>query len=206
MPRGGPTAPRLRDLRPCRHPSGPTVLGRMRIGAKIMLNTGLDAACAGLASLADSSWIMTLPQQQAAHPSGHPAGSAGPARPGIGGGTGLVAVTFGTSAAAPGSSGSLAVQWESVEPCDALAVLLVGDIILGPALAASLGQSTLVLAGFCWLLPAAGGGNEQARVEFLKEVARSFITSVAVAVASSAGPGHQPQPPGEASSWVYGQR
>lgn len=169
-----------------------------------MLNTGLDAARAGLASLADSSWMMSLPQQQAAHPCGHPAGNARPGPPGSGGGSGLVAVTFG--APAPGSAGALAVQWESVEPCDALAVLLVGDIILGPAPAASPGQSTLVLAGLCRLLPAAGGGDEQARVEFLKEVARSFITSVAVAVASSADPGHQPQPPGPASSWAYGQR
>jgi hypothetical protein len=178
----------------------------MRIGAKIMLNTGLDAARAGLASLADSSWMMALPQQQAAYACGHPAGSPRTGLPGIGGGTGLVAVTFGAPTAAPASSGSLAVQWESMEPCDALAVLLVGDIILGPAPAASPGQSTLVLAGFGRLLPAAGGGNEQARVEFLKEVARSFITSVAVAVASSADPGHQPQPPGPASSWAYGQR
>jgi len=176
----------------------------MRIGAKIMLNTGLDAARAGLASLADSSWMMTLPHRQATHPSGHPAGSTRPGLPGIGGGTGLVGVTFGAPAAAPGSSGSLAVQWESMEPCDALAVLLVGDIVLAPA--ASPGQSTLVLAGLCRLLPAVGGGNEQARVEFLKEVARSFITSVAVAVANSADPGHRPQPPGPASSWAYGQR
>lgn len=206
MPRGGPTSPRLRDLRPYRHPSGSTVLGRMRIGAKIMLNTGLDAARAGLASLADSTWMMTLPQQPAAHPSGHPAGSTRPGRPGIGGGAGLVAVTFEPAAAAPGSAGSLAVQWESVEPCDGLAVLLVGDIILAPAPAASPGQSMLVLAAFSRLLPAAGGGDEQPRVEFLKEVARSFITSVAVAVAGSADAGHQPQPPGPASSWAYGQR
>lgn len=171
-----------------------------------MLNTGLDAARAGLASLEGSSWMMTLPQQQAAHPSGHPAGSVRPGLPGIGRGTGLVAVTFEAPAATPGSSGSLAVQWESVEPCDALAVLLVGEIILGPAPAASPGQSTLVLAGFCRLLPADGGGNEQDRVEFLKAAARSFITSVAVAVAGSADAGHQPQPPGPASSWVYGER
>lgn len=206
MSRGGPTSPHLRDLRPCRHRSGPTLLGRMRIGAKIMLNIGLDAARAGLASLADSTWMMTLPQQQAVHPSGHPAGSARPGRPGIGGGTGLVAVTFEPAAAALGSSGSLAVQWESVEPRDSLAVLLVGDIVLGPAPATSPGQSTLVLAGYSRLLPAAGGGDEQARVGFLKEVARSFITSVAVAVASSADPRHQPQPPGPASSWAYSQR
>lgn len=169
-----------------------------------MLNTGLDAARAGLASLADSTWMMTLPRQQAAHPAGHPAGSTRPGRPGVGGGTGLVAVTFEPAAAAPGSRGSLSVQWESVEPCDALAVLLVGDIILAPA--ASPGQSMLVLAGFSRLLPVVDGGDEQARVEFLKGVARSFITSVAVALAGSADAGRQPQPPGPASSWAYGQR
>jgi hypothetical protein len=175
----------------------------MRIGAKIMLSTGLDAASGGLASLAGSSWMMSLSQQQGAYHCGHPAGRGRPGLSGPGGGAGLVAVTFGAPLAVPGSPGSLPVQWESVELGDAFAVLLAGDVTV--AAAASQGHSTLALAGFCRLLPAADGGNKQDRVDLLKEVARSFITSVADAVASYADPSHLPQPPGPASSWVNGR-
>jgi len=176
----------------------------MRIGAKIMLSTGLDAARDGLASLADSSWMMSLPPHPDTCHGGHPAGRARPGPAGSAGEAGLIAVTFGAVPAAPGSSESLPVQWESVELDDALDMLLAGNIT--PAPAAPPGHSTLTLAGFCRLLHATGGGPEQVRVDLLKEAALSFITCVAVAVASYADPGHQPQPPGPASSWVNGQR
>jgi hypothetical protein len=174
----------------------------MRIGAKIMLSSGLDAACDGLASLADSSWMMTLPQQQDVYRYGHPAGLARPGLPRLGGGAGLVAVTFGAPLTAPGSSGTLPVQWESVELGDAFTVLLAGNIDLAPA--APQGHSTLSLAGFCRLLHLADVDDEQAKVDLLENMARSFIMSVAVAVADFASPGHQPQPPGPATSWVNG--
>lgn len=166
-----------------------------------MLDAGLDAARDGLASLADSSWMMSLPPRPDTYRGGHPAGSARPDATDSSG-AGLIAVTFGGVPAAPGSSESLPVQWESVDLHDALDMLLAGNIT--PASAASPGHTTLTLAGFCRLLPATGAGPEQARVDLLKEVARSFITSVAGAVADYAEPGHQP--PGPASSWVNGQR
>jgi hypothetical protein len=182
----------------------------MRIGAKIMLSTELGAAREGLAGLADGSWLMNLLPQQEAHMR-HPAGKGRPGLPGPGGGSGLVAVTFGTPPVAPGSAGALPVHWESLEPGDALAVLLAGDITLAPA--AAEWNSTLALAGFCQLLPAAeaGSGYEQARLHAVREAARSFITSVAVAVAGSAGTGsagtgQEPQPPGPAWSWLTGYR
>jgi hypothetical protein len=172
----------------------------MRIGAKIMLTTELDAARDGLAGLADSSWLMGLLPQQEAHMR-HPAGKGLPgprSRPG------LVAVTFGTPPAAPRSAGTLPVHWESLEPGDALAMLLAGDITLSPADTER--NITLNLAGFCQLLPAAeaGSGCEQAGLQAVKEAARSFITSVAIAV--PADPGQEPEPPGPASSWLTGYR
>jgi hypothetical protein len=93
-----------------------------------------------------------------------------------------------------------------VEPGDALAVLLAGDITLSPADAER--NITLTLAGFCQLLPAAepGSGCEQAGLQAVEEAARSFITSVAVAVAGPADPGQEPEPPGPASSWLTGYR
>jgi hypothetical protein len=81
----------------------------MRIGAKIMLSTGLDAARDGLASLADASWLMSLPLRQEAH-HGHPAGRARPGLPAPGSGTGLVAVTFGALPTAPRPAGALPVH------------------------------------------------------------------------------------------------
>jgi hypothetical protein len=115
-------------------------------------------------------------------------------------------VTFGTSQAAPGSAGILPVHWESVDPGDELAVLLVGTITLSPA--AAQWNSTLTLSESCQLVPAAetGSGCEEARLQVIKEATRSFITSVAVAVTPSAGPGQEPSPPGPASSWVTGYR
>ena len=171
-----------------------------------MLNTGLDTARDGLDVLAGSGWLMTVPQPHDVY-HGHPAGRALPGRAAYGGGAGLVAVTFGTSLATSGSAGVLPVQWESVEPGGAFGALLVdGDIT--SAAAPAPGHSTLALSGSCRLLsvPAAESDDEQARLEVLKETARLFITSVAVAVTRSAGPGEQPQPPGPAWSWLTGQR
>jgi hypothetical protein len=63
----------------------------MRIVAKIMLNTGIGAPRDGLAELADSGWMMNLPQRQeaycghsAGYTTGHPAGHARPGLPGSG--------------------------------------------------------------------------------------------------------------------------
>jgi hypothetical protein len=174
----------------------------MRIGAKIMLSTGLDGARDGLASLADCCWMMTLPQRGAYH-HGHPAGRGRPGLPESDAGAGLVAVTFGPPPESPGAWASLSVHWESVELGDTLTVLLAGDIT--PAPAAVPGHTTLALTGFCRLLPAIDGGGEQARMDLLKEAARSFITSVAVAVGNRAEPGRESQPPGPASAWVNGR-
>jgi hypothetical protein len=178
----------------------------MRIGAKIMLSIGLDTARDGLNRLAGSGWLMTVPLQHDVY-HGHPAGRALPGRAASGGGPVLVAVTFGTPAAPPGSAGALPVQWESVESGGAFAALLVdGDIT--PAAAPAPGHSTLALSGCCRLLsvPAADGDDEQARLEVLKETARLFITSVGVVVTRSADSGERPQPPGPAWSWLTGKR
>jgi hypothetical protein len=174
----------------------------MRIGAKIMLSTGLDAARDGLAGLADSGWLMRLPSRPEAG-YGHPAGAALPGYRGPGGGAGLVAVMFGALPASSGSPGQLPVHWESLDPDDALALLLVGDIT--PAVAAQ-GNSTLTLAGFCRLLPGAHGSYEQGRLDAVKEAVRSFITGVALAIAPSAGSGPEPPSPGPAWAWLTGQR
>ena len=53
-----------------------------------MLNIGLDTARNGLAELADTGWMMSLPRQDPR--SGHPAGQGRPAASG-----GAIAVTFG---------------------------------------------------------------------------------------------------------------
>jgi hypothetical protein len=174
----------------------------MRIGAKIMLNAGLDAARDGLASLAEAGWLMSLPlRQEARH--GHPAGCARAGLPAPGSGNGLVAVTFGALPVVPGAPGVLPVHWESVEPGDMLAVLLAGDIT--PA-AATPGGSTLTLAGFCRLLPAGDGGYGQARLEAVKEAARLFITDVGAAVTPFTRPGQEPLPLGPAWAWLTGHR
>lgn len=170
----------------------------MRIGAKIMLNTGLDAARDGLAVIAGSGWMMRLPPQDPYN--GHPAGRARPGQRASGSWPQLVAVTFGTLH--PGSAGMLPVQWESVEPGDESAALLLAG---GLTLASAWGHATLTLAGLCQLQPDPDGGYAQARLEAVRQAARSFITSVAVTIARSADPG-QEQPPGPAWSWLTGQR
>jgi hypothetical protein len=178
----------------------------MRIGAKIMLSMELDTARDGLDRLAGGGWLMTVPQPHDVY-HGHPAGRALPGRAAAGGEPVLVAVTFGTPPATPASAGGLPVQWESVDPGGAFAVLLVdGDIT--PAAAPAPGHSTLALSGCCRLLSAsaANGDDEQAWLEVLKETARLFITSVGVVVTRFADPGEQPQPPGPAWSWLTGQR
>lgn len=156
----------------------------MRIGAKIMLNTGIDTARAGLAGLAGSGWMMNLPQRQEAY-CGHPAGHARPGLPGNGG-PGRVAVTFGKPAASAGS-GTVPVQWETVEPSDKFTVLLDADITLAPA--AEQGHSTLTLAGFCRLPEGTltADSYEQARAQVI-EAAPAFISSVAATAACSAAP------------------
>jgi hypothetical protein len=182
----------------------------MRIGAKIVLNTGIDAARDGLAELADRCWMMNLPRRQAAyrghsagHPSGHAAGTARPGLPGSGGEPGLVAVTFGRLAASTGSGAVLPVQWESVEPGDEFTVLLDGDITLAPD--AEQGSSTLSMAGFCRLPEGilTANGYEQARAQVI-EAARAFISGVAATAAGSADPGREQEPPDGASAWLTG--
>jgi hypothetical protein len=115
-------------------------------------------------------------------------------------------VTSGTPHAAPGYADVLPVHWEPLEPGGALAVLLAGDITL--SLAAAPWNSSLALAGCCQLVTAAEAGSscEQARLEFIKQAAQSFITSAAVAVARSAGLGQEPLRPGPVRSWVTGYR
>jgi len=182
----------------------------MRITAKIMLNTGIDAARAGLAGLAGSGWMMNLPQPQeayrghsAGHPSGHPAGRTRPGLPRRVDGPGHVAVTFGEAAAPAGSGTGMPVQWECVEPGDGFTVLLDADITL--AADAGPGHSTLTLAGFCRLPDGtlAEDGCEQGRAQVL-EAARAFITSVAASVTCAAEPGREQEPPGQAQSWLTG--
>ena len=169
-----------------------------------MLNAELDAARGGLASLADSAWMMTLSRQDSY--GRHPAGRARPGAQRPDSAAGPVAVTFGIPSAASEPAGPLPVHWEPVGPDDAPAVLLSGDITAVPA--AGQGQASLVLAGFCQVLPGAsnGGEDERASVEALKEVARSFITTVAVIVACSLSVGQDAPLLGPASSWVTGQR
>ena len=169
----------------------------MMVGAKILLSAELDTVREGLAGLSDTCWLMSLPLRQDAH-HGHPAGSARPGLPASGSEPRLVAVTFGTRPAGPGSCGALAVHWEPVEARDALGVLLAGNIT--PA-AAERGGSSLTLGGFCRLLPAADSSREQARLDAVKEAARSFITSVAMAIVPASEPS-----PGTAWAWLTGQR
>ena len=163
----------------------------MRIGAKIMLNVGLDDARDGLARLADTSWMMSLPRQ-GPHP-GHPAGRARPGLP--------VAVTFGRMAVSAGSF-VLPVRWESAEPGDEFTVLLDADITLAPD--AGEGHSTLTLAGVCRLPPGTltTDGYELARMQVI-EAARESITSIADTVTRFASHG-QEQSQGQAWSWLTG--
>jgi hypothetical protein len=182
----------------------------MRIGAKIVLNTGIDNARDGLAALADSGWMMNLPRRQeayygpsAGHPTGHPAGRARPGLPASEGGPGPVAVTFGKPAPSGGSGTALPVQWESMELGDEFTVLLDGDITLTPA--ADQGHSTLTLAGFCRLPEGTltVDGYAQARAQ-VTEAARTFMSSVAATAARCADPGGEPEPSGPAWSWLTG--
>jgi hypothetical protein len=175
---------------------------RVRIAAKIMLNTGIDAARDGLAELADGGWMMNLPPRQEAH-RGHPAGRARRRPPGSDGGPAPVAVAFGKPVASAGSGTVLPVRWESVEPGDEFTVLLDADIILAPA--AEEAHSTLTLAGSCLLSKRTltSGGYEQASAQLI-EASRAFIASVAAAVTGSADAGREQEPPAPAWSWLTG--
>jgi hypothetical protein len=163
----------------------------MRIGAKIMLNVELNAAREGLARLADTSWMMSLPRQDS-HP-GHPAGRPRPGLP--------VAVTFGRLAVS-GDSCVLSVRWESAEPGDEFTVLLDADITLAPD--AGEGRSTLTLAGVCRLPPGTltSDGYDQARMQVM-QAARESITSIADTVTRSASHGEK-RLQGQAWSWLTG--
>jgi hypothetical protein len=170
----------------------------MMTGAKIILDTGMDAARNGLAGLAGAGWIMSLPQRQATY-TGHPAGRGRPCRP-ADGGAGLVAVTFGSAAAQAPDRVVLPVYWEPVEPDDEFTGQLVGTIILAPA--ATSGHCALTLTGACQPPPDAWPADrrERTRVELL-EACREFITSVARDVTGAAGPGPDQGPPGPV--WVW---
>jgi hypothetical protein len=163
----------------------------MMVGAKIVLNMGPAAARDGLARLADSSWMMSLPRQD--QRSGPPARHRGPE---------VVAVTFGKLPVSAGTCTLLPVRWESAEPGDEFTVVLDADITLAPG--AERDSSTLTLAGVCRLPPGTltAEGYERARVQMI-EAARGFISSVAHAVTRHAArDGDQPQ--GQAWSWVTG--
>lgn len=180
----------------------------MMIGAKIMLNAGMGSARAGLAGLACTSWMMSLPRQPDTR-GGHPAGRALPGAaaavgdltpPGAAGPRGVVVVVFGEVAAPTALCAELPVRWESLEPGDEFAVVLDGDITLAPGAGAT--PSMLTLAGVCRLPDAlAAGGHDQARLR-VTEAAREFITSVARAVTQCAAPGREREPAGPALSWV----
>jgi hypothetical protein len=166
----------------------------MKIAAKIMLNTGIDAARAGLAELADGGWMMNLPQSQEAYRPRLPSSSDGPEH---------VAVTFGRPAASDGSGTVLPVRWESIDPGDEFTVLLDADITLAPADRPA--HSTLTLAGSC-LLPKRTltcDGYGQASTQVI-EASRAFIASVAANVTRSAGPGRHQEPPEPARAWLTG--
>jgi len=170
----------------------------MMTGAKIVLDTGMDAARNGLGGLAGASWVMRLPQRQAAC-TGHPAGRGRPGVP-ASSGAGLVAVTFGSMAAPAPDRAVLPVYWEPVEPDDEFTVQLVGTIILAPATTS--GSSALTLTGACQPPPDAWPPDrrERARAE-LHEACREFITSVARDVTRAAGLGLDQDPPGPTWEW-----
>jgi hypothetical protein len=170
----------------------------MMTGAKVVLDTGMEAARDGLAGLAGASWIMSLPQRQAAY-TGHPAGRGRPGLP-VGGRARLVAVTFGTTAAPAPDRIVLPVYWEPVEPGDDPTLELVGTIIL--AAAATAGQTALTMTAACQPPPGAWPRDrcERARAELL-EACREFITSVACDVTAAAGPGPGQDPPGPVWAW-----
>ena len=169
-----------------------------------MLNVKLNAARGGLAGLADTSWMMSLPRQdpRSGQPGGHPAGHALPSRPAADGGTGTIAVTFGKLSVPAEGGALLPARWESAEPGDEFAVLLDADIILS---AAADQACILTLAGVCRLPLGTliADGYEQARAQ-VTEAAREFITSVADVVTCSGAQGQEPRTRGEARSWVTG--
>lgn len=155
-------------------------------GAEIMLETGMQAARDGLADLAGSTWIMSLPQRQAAY-HGHPAGRGRPGLP-ADEGTGLVAVTFGNRAVLAQECVILSVRWEPMEPGDEFTVLLDGSVTLAPAAAPE--QSVMTLTGTCETRAGAMTPDacEQLSRE-LSEASREFITNVADDVTHAAGSG-----------------
>lgn len=171
----------------------------MMIGAKIVLNTVMDAARDELAGLAGASWMMSLPQRRNAY-GAHPAGRARPGLP-ADSGPGLVAVTFGSNAVSATARVLLPVRWEAVEPGDQFTILLDGDITLAPASAQ--GSSSLTLAGVCRMPPGTltAGDREQARLQVI-EVSREFITSVARIVTRATDVGPEQEPLGQAWSWL----
>jgi hypothetical protein len=169
----------------------------MMTGAKIIMNAGIDAARDGLAALAGTSWLMSVPHLRAAY-SGHPAGRGRPGLPV--GGAGLVAVTLGDMAVLAADRMVAPVRWEPVEPGEGLAVELSGRITLAPA--ADLARSTLTLAGFCQEAPGAMARDVRARPrpEFT-QASRELIISIARDVTRAAGPSPEHDPPGPAWAW-----
>jgi len=169
----------------------------MIAGARIVLYAGLEAARDGLASLAEVSWMMSLPWRGAYQ--GHPAGRA---RRGLSGdcGASLVAVTFGSLTASAADQISLPFRWEPAEPGGGLTVQLSGSITLARAVAC--GHSSLSLAAICQIPSGALAPDdfEQIRLE-LMEASREFITTVARDVTRAAGSGSEPGPVGPAWAW-----
>lgn len=167
-------------------------------GAKIILDTGMDAVRDKLAGLAGASWMMSLPQRRAAYAQ-HPAGKG---RPGLraDGGAGLVAVMFGGMATPAPDRVVLHVTWEPLEPGDEFSVQLDGNIILAPA--TEHGHSALTLAGACPTPPGAltAGARQQVRAE-LMQASREFITSVARDIIHTAGPGQDQDLTGPSWAW-----
>ncbi len=170
----------------------------MIAGARIVLNAGLDAARDGLAGLAGTSWMMSLPRRRPAY-NGHPAGGGRPGLPADGGAR-LVAVTFGSVTAPAADQIILPFCWEPVEPGDELTVQLSGSITLARAVARR--HSALTVAGICKIPSGALAPDdfEQIRLE-LMEASREFITSVARDVNRAAGSGPEPGPVGPAWAW-----
>jgi hypothetical protein len=170
----------------------------MIIGAKIMLNAGVDDAREGLAGLAGDTWMLSVPLQRAAR-GGHPAGSALP-RSARRGRTGSVAVVFADTIAADGPDAVLPVRWESLEPGDEFTVLLDADITLAPVAGRETG--VLTLAGVCRLSGTLDADtHEHARTQ-LTEMAGAFITSVADAVNRCAAARPERKPAGSPWTWL----
>jgi hypothetical protein len=171
----------------------------MMTGAKIVLDTGMDAARAGLAGLAGVEWMMSLPQRRGAYAS-HPAGTALPGRLPADGGAGLVAVAFGDMEVPTADHVVVPVRWEPVEPGDEYTVRLDGSLTLAPA--TEEGHCALTLTGICQVLPGTvtAAGREQVRLEFM-EASLEFVTSVARDLTSATGPG--PEHDGLGPSWAW---